>query len=636
MVYSELNSFLNNSSANSKFSATLPEQGGYIQFSNTSEKMFTLGLISILTTLQDIYKHLNEFSTHSKYEEKSWRDLGAKYYTDISANAICTVQTKPMFSTLSKIINWANGLEDKSDSVISLSEEALLKTIKQVNLIIDEFTPNLEKRNNKCVIKEKSANEFAKKVLIYLNSVDSMHRLLPFMKRPNINGDIISIEFEDKNLNRIFKTSDKELPLNERISGDKVRYSSDYIKNSALNKYLYVSTDWTSGTSSQLYLKNLQYTIEKLYPNFTFTNEDGFYCMNNIQTKSVTEQLFSIDITPKGSLLFPHKNILLKGVPGTGKSHLLDGIITDENKLNLIKNDQNILRINIHSASSNTDLMQGIGISTNKDQIIYKEKQGLILNHINKAISCPKQPFVIVLEEIQENSLNELIGDLIYLIENSKRTDLSSAVVSNFTSIEDFTDEYIKNNPKTYYVEIPYLVSTETKYKKMILPSNLYIFCTSNYRDDKKVIEDNLLRRFEVIEIYPSYKENIGTDFKSQDVSDFLKELNENIIAHFHENNEIHPDRFMIGHAIWMNVQNKKDFYSTLLKVVTEFKDIKELDYATDLKSILSKIKKYPFDITYNQLQKNNYKELIEHLQTECYYELFSPIYNSSQQKTEE
>ncbi len=203
----------------------------------------------------------------------------------------------------------------------------------------------------------------------------------------------------------------------------------------------------------------------------------------------------------KGNLTFPHKNLLLKGVPGTGKSRAIENIIN--NKLNLKNHKENILRINIHSASSNADLMQGIGISSKDGQIEYKEKQGLILNLIERATFHPNQPFVLILEEIQENSLNELIGDLIYLIEDDKRANIEAE--DKEYEYQELVEKIIENN-QTAYVEIPYLVNDSTEYRKMIMPNNLYIFCTSNYRDDKKVIEDNLLRRFEVLEIYPKYK----------------------------------------------------------------------------------------------------------------------------------
>jgi len=137
------------------------------------------------------------------------------------------------------------------------------------------------------------------------------------------------------------------------------------------------------------------------------------------ETPMKEEDKNKIDNEELGKLNFHHKNLLLKGVPGTGKSHTLENIIENDLDMNSIRD--NVLRINIHSASSNSDLMQGISISTDdKSNILYQEKRGAILKHIFKAMYKPNQPFVLVLEEIQENSLNELIGDLIYLIEKKK------------------------------------------------------------------------------------------------------------------------------------------------------------------------------------------------------------------------
>lgn len=304
---------------------------------------------------------------------------------------------------------------------------------------------------------------------------------------------------------------------------------------------------------------------------------------------------------------FPYRNILFKGVPGTGKSRAIDNIIK-----NYLNNTSNKLRVNIHSATSNSDLMQGIGIHSQNNNLEYKEKQGLILNFIQQAIFKPLEPFVLILEEIQENSLNELIGDLIYLIEDDKRT-----VILNPDNKEYSYSELLEskiNNLNTYSVKMPNLVSDSLEYKEMILPSNLFIFCTSNYRDDKKIIEDNLLRRFEVIEIYPKYKKDIKDSFKNQIVSNFLEDLNDSILKVCKDKGEIHPDRFLIGHSIWLNVNDEITFKRSLLKVITEFKDIKDIHF-DDFIEITKNIK-FPFD-----LKKNftSYKEWIIELQKDCY-----------------
>lgn len=326
-----------------------------------------------------------------------------------------------------------------------------------------------------------------------------------------------------------------------------------------------------------------------------------------------------------GKLEFSHKNLLLKGVPGTGKSKTIDNIIENDLDMNTIR--ENVLRINIHSASSNSDLMQGISISTDdKSNILYKEKRGAVLKHIFKAMHKPNQPFVLVLEEIQENSLNELIGDLIYLIEKDKRTKIE---------IEDeqelsYEELFEKVNPQ-HFVELPNLVEGRDSNTKMLMPANLYVFCTSNYRDDKKVIEDNLLRRFDVVEIYPQTQDVLGAEiFKSKDVSDFLSHLNKEILEKFE--NETHSDRYLIGHANWLNItdeesdENKKLFYSALLKVLIEFKEIREVDFENYTKDIVKEVytnSKLPDRlkayIEACDFEYKSYKEMVGKLQKEIY-----------------
>lgn len=130
----------------SEFGAELGQTGGYIRFSNSGKrggsKSFHIGLESLAKTLQDICDHIGEFVP--SYEEKPWRDAGAKFFTDGVANATITVQTKPLFSTLSKLIKWANpdkyaGID--ADSFIVLTEEALSKTICDLKVIIDSYSP---------------------------------------------------------------------------------------------------------------------------------------------------------------------------------------------------------------------------------------------------------------------------------------------------------------------------------------------------------------------------------------------------------------------------------------------------------------------------------------------------------------
>ena len=153
----DLFSFLNEVSGNSDFKATLSERGGFITFSNSGRrggsKFFQIGLDNILQTLKDILINIETFKNLTEYDETSWRNNGSEYFSDSVANANSTVQTKPLFSTLSKVINWANQprLDSiDSDAKICLDKDTLETTIAKLEVVADSFKPSTVIPNNTC------------------------------------------------------------------------------------------------------------------------------------------------------------------------------------------------------------------------------------------------------------------------------------------------------------------------------------------------------------------------------------------------------------------------------------------------------------------------------------------------------
>ena len=145
----DIYSFLEELSNNSDFKANLSPRGGYITFSNSGRrggaKYFQIGLDNILQTLKDILANIGVFSSIQEYEETPWRDNGAKYFADPVANANSTVQTKPLFYTLSKIIIWANQPELNNidpDKKICLEQDYLINAISLVEAVADKFKPS--------------------------------------------------------------------------------------------------------------------------------------------------------------------------------------------------------------------------------------------------------------------------------------------------------------------------------------------------------------------------------------------------------------------------------------------------------------------------------------------------------------
>ena len=82
------------------------------------------------------------------YEETPWRDNGSMFFKDPVANANSTVQTKPLFSTLSKVIIWGNypALNDVDpDSEMIITRESLTNTISKLEDLAKRFIP-IERR----------------------------------------------------------------------------------------------------------------------------------------------------------------------------------------------------------------------------------------------------------------------------------------------------------------------------------------------------------------------------------------------------------------------------------------------------------------------------------------------------------
>lgn len=148
----DLYTFLDQLSENSDFKAELSRRGGYITFSNSGRrggiKYFQIGLDNILQTLKDILENYLVFNHLTLYEETPWRDNGSMFFKDPVANANSTVQTKPLFSTLSKVIIWGNypALNDVDpDSEMIITRESLTNTISKLEDLAKKFIP-IERR----------------------------------------------------------------------------------------------------------------------------------------------------------------------------------------------------------------------------------------------------------------------------------------------------------------------------------------------------------------------------------------------------------------------------------------------------------------------------------------------------------
>lgn len=175
-----------------------------------------------------------------------------------------------------------------------------------------------------------------------------------------------------------------------------------------------------------------------------------------------------------------------------------------------------------------------------------------VLNYINNRIDNNKKtiiteiktkkvPHVLIIDEINRGNVSQIFGELITLIEESKRL----------------------GNEEALEVTLPY------SKEKFGVPSNLYIIGTMNTADRSvEALDTALRRRFSFVEMMPNYEVLKDINIEGISLATVLKTINDRV--------EVLLDRdHSIGHSYFINVNSLEDlkdtFQNNIIPLIQEY-----------------------------------------------------------------
>ena len=249
------------------------------------------------------------------------------------------------------------------------------------------------------------------------------------------------------------------------------------------------------------------------------------------------------------------KNLILYGPPGTGKTYstaiyavaICDGKSIDEltdyaavmARFNELRDEGRIAFTTFHQSYGYEEFIEGIKPYTDDETkaISYSVEPGVFKLFCEKASENTDvdsqletqentKPFVFIIDEINRGNISKIFGELITLIEGTKRA----------------------GEPEAACAILPY--SGET----FSVPSNVYLLGTMNTADRSIALMDTALRRrFSFEELMPDADvlRKIGADkVDDLDVAAMLEKINERITF-------LYDREHTIGHAFFTRLKDE-------------------------------------------------------------------------------
>ncbi len=302
------------------------------------------------------------------------------------------------------------------------------------------------------------------------------------------------------------------------------------------------------------YMSPKEYTLEIILPTDTrynvlnglISNSKHLLVFSENETRSLSDNKIDESVRIDGG-----KNIILYGVPGSGKSYTLQRDYCNDNSV--------VEKIVFHPDYSYSDFVGQIMPSVDDSGIVsYKFNPGPFTNILKKAYHNPQIRHVLVIDEINRGNAPAIFGEIFQLLDRLKHDK---------NGFKKGSSEYAINN-----MDIANIVHND-KNASIRIPSNLWIIATMNTSDQNVFTLDTAFQcRFSMQLIENSF-ENVDDDFKNMKILDtditwqkFCTTINEKIAQNNEGLSSMEDKRFGVYFVNIDDLKSKENFAHKVIK----------------------------------------------------------------------
>ncbi|GHQ93834.1 McrB family protein [Helicobacter pylori] len=302
------------------------------------------------------------------------------------------------------------------------------------------------------------------------------------------------------------------------------------------------------------YISYKKYTLEIILPTDTrynvlnglISNSKHLLVFSENETRSLSDNKIDESVRIDGG-----KNIILYGVPGSGKSYTLQRDYCNDNSV--------VEKIVFHPDYSYSDFVGQIMPSVDDSGIVsYKFNPGPFTNILKKAYHNPQIKHVLVIDEINRGNAPAIFGEIFQLLDRLKHDK---------DGFKKGSSEYAINN-----MDIANIVHSD-KNASIRIPSNLWIIATMNTSDQNVFTLDTAFQRRFSMQLIENSFENVDDDFKNMKILDtditwqkFCTTINEKIAQNNEGLSSMEDKRFGVYFVNIDDLKSKENFAHKVIK----------------------------------------------------------------------